>query len=200
MYIVIILFLVFSGRLKRNGSELGVRVLVYWPDSIDWRRVWIEGFTDAELKNAYKKLSLRWNLDCCSELGNLNMWKKQRISFRQYKKPILVINVFGFVNKVVIIVPIIFFKDGVIVLDLLKKFYWQESHCYHIQENNWYAKEEQEHGIKNQLKSTGKKVIASNLHSDLANEKVAQSQSDGFDSPPIKSTTIQEVPALLSVK
>ncbi|KAJ0672762.1 hypothetical protein HanOQP8_Chr13g0500861 [Helianthus annuus] len=69
-----------------------------------------------------------------------------------------------------------------------------------IQETNGSAKEEQEHGIKNQLKSTGKKVIASNLHSDLANEKVAQSQSDGFDSPPIKSTTIQEVPALLSVK
>ncbi|MFS7905220.1 hypothetical protein Hanom_Chr01g00045101 [Helianthus anomalus] len=32
----------FSGRLKRNGAELGLRVLVYWPDSIDWRRVWIE--------------------------------------------------------------------------------------------------------------------------------------------------------------
>ncbi|MFS7905219.1 hypothetical protein Hanom_Chr01g00045091 [Helianthus anomalus] len=189
----------------------------------------------------------RWNPDCCSALGNLNMWKKQRISFRQYKKPILVINVFGFVNKGVILNDLVvlkflfitftdicvnkfgdhrachFFvalgwlieymsfqshnmqrgpgdKDGVIVLDLLKKFYLQESHCYRIQENNGYAKEEQEHGIKNQLKSTGKKVIASNLHSDLTNEKVAQSQSDGFDSTPIKSTTIQEVPALLSVK
>ncbi|KAJ0751774.1 putative DnaJ domain, Chaperone J-domain superfamily [Helianthus annuus] len=73
---------------------------------------WKKGCTDAELKNAYKKLSLRWNPDCCSKLGNLNMWKKQRISFRQYKKPIL---------------------DGVLVLDLLKKFYWQECHCYHIQ-------------------------------------------------------------------
>ncbi|KAI7741892.1 hypothetical protein M8C21_008874 [Ambrosia artemisiifolia] len=68
-----------------------------------------------------------------------------------------------------------------------------------IQENG-SAKEEQEQGIKNQLKSTGKKTIASNIHSDLANEKVAQSQSDDFDSPPIKSATIQEVPASLSVK
>ncbi|KAJ0710437.1 hypothetical protein HanOQP8_Chr09g0312381 [Helianthus annuus] len=92
---------------------------------------WKKGCTDAELKNAYKKLSLVTNID-------LN-------------------------------------KDGVIVLDLLKKFYWQESHCYRIQENNGYAKEEQEHGNKNQLKSPGKKVIASNLHSDLTNEKVAQS-------------------------
>ncbi|XP_035846384.1 uncharacterized protein LOC110940748 isoform X3 [Helianthus annuus] len=175
---------------------------------------WKKGCTDAELKNAYKKLSLRWNPDCCSALGNLNMWKKQRISFRQYKKPILCSgdhHAYHFFVALGWLIEYMSFqshdmqrgpgdKDGVIVLDLLKKFYWQESHCYRIQENNRYAKEEQEHGIKNQLKSTGKKVIASNLHSDLTNEKVAQSQSDGFDSTPIKSTTIQEVPALLSVK
>ncbi|KAJ0734218.1 putative DnaJ domain-containing protein [Helianthus annuus] len=71
---------------------------------------WKKGCTDVELKNAYKKLSLRWNPDCCSELGNLNMWKKQRISFRQYKKPILVINVFGFVNKGVILNDLVVLK------------------------------------------------------------------------------------------
>ncbi|KAI3829024.1 hypothetical protein L1987_03138 [Smallanthus sonchifolius] len=68
-----------------------------------------------------------------------------------------------------------------------------------IQENG-SSKEEQEHGIKNQLKSAGKKTVVSNLHSDLANEKVGQSQSDGLDSSPIKSTSVQEVPASLSVK
>ncbi|KAK9068115.1 hypothetical protein SSX86_012228 [Deinandra increscens subsp. villosa] len=68
-----------------------------------------------------------------------------------------------------------------------------------IQENG-PAIEEQEHGIKNQLKSAGKKTISSTLHSDLTIEKAGQSQSDSFDSPPIKSTSIQEVPASLSVK
>lgn len=62
------------------------------------------------------------------------------------------------------------------------------------------AKEEQEHGIKDQSISAGKKTAASNVHSDLAIEKVGQSQSDGFDSSPVKSTSIQQVSAASSVK
>lgn len=74
-----------------------------------------------------------------------------------------------------------------------------------IQENG-SAKEEQENGNKNQLKSGVKNAVASNLHSEVSNEKVgpsqsqSQSQSDGFDSPPVKTTSMQEAPASLSVK
>ncbi|KAD6452977.1 hypothetical protein E3N88_07682 [Mikania micrantha] len=68
-----------------------------------------------------------------------------------------------------------------------------------IQENG-SAKEEQEHGVKNEPKSAGRKTIASNLHSNLTNEKEGQSHSDDFDSSPVKSNSIQEVPASLSVK
>ncbi|MFS7926209.1 putative DnaJ domain-containing protein [Helianthus anomalus] len=158
---------------------------------------WKKGCTDVELKNAYKKLSLRWNPDCCSALGNLNMWKKQRISFSGDHRA------YHFFVAVGWLINYMSFQSHDIQRgpgESVNHMFIQESHFYRIQENNRYAKEEQEHGIKNQLKSTGKKVIASNLHSELTNEKVAQSQSDGFDSTPIKSTTIQEVLAWLSVK
>ncbi|KAJ0918240.1 putative DnaJ domain-containing protein [Helianthus annuus] len=178
---------------------------------------WKKGCTDAELKNAYKKLSLMEPrlLFCIRKLKHVEEAKNKFQAIQEAYSDICVNNgdhhAYHFFVALGWLIEYMSFqshdmqrgpgdKDGVIVLDLLKKFYWQESHCYRIQENNRYAKEEQEHGIKNQLKSTGKKVIASNLHSDLTNEKVAQSQSDGFDSTPIKSTTIQEVPALLSVK
>ncbi|MFS7985717.1 putative DnaJ domain, Chaperone J-domain superfamily [Helianthus anomalus] len=71
---------------------------------------WKKGCTDAELKNAYKKLSLRWNPDCFSALGNLNMWKKQRISFRRYKKPILGeirVRMIHFLNRATTVLPLI---------------------------------------------------------------------------------------------
>nr|XP_043628098.1 protein IQ-DOMAIN 5-like [Erigeron canadensis]XP_043628099.1 protein IQ-DOMAIN 5-like [Erigeron canadensis] len=57
------------------------------------------------------------------------------------------------------------------------------------------AKPEQDHSTKNQSKSTGKKPNASNLQSDLSNEKTGQSPSDDLGSSPIKSTSMQEVPA-----
>ncbi|KAF5816476.1 hypothetical protein HanRHA438_Chr03g0146351 [Helianthus annuus] len=69
-----------------------------------------------------------------------------------------------------------------------------------IQENG-STKQEQENDINNQLKAVCKKTVASDLPSRLDNEKVGQSQSDGFDSSPVVSTSmIQEVPASLSVK
>ncbi|MFS8000956.1 hypothetical protein Hanom_Chr13g01184641 [Helianthus anomalus] len=141
---------------------------------------WKKGCIDAELKNAYKKLSLMEPrlLFCIRKLKHVEEAKNK-------------FQIFVLISCSLAILCFIF--DNVAMK-------CSESHCYRIQENNRYAKEEQEHGIKNQLKSTGKKVIASNLHSELTNEKVAQSQSDGFDSTPIKSTTIQEVLALLSVK
>ncbi|XP_076899126.1 protein IQ-DOMAIN 5-like [Bidens hawaiensis] len=58
----------------------------------------------------------------------------------------------------------------------------------------------QENDIINQLKQVHKKPVGSNLNSHLGNEKVGQSQSDGFDSFPAISTGIQEVTASLSVK
>lgn len=63
-----------------------------------------------------------------------------------------------------------------------------------IQENG-SSKQEQEPKIRNQLKSAGKKSIAPNLQSESPNEKMGQSQSDGFRSDPIKSTSMQEAPA-----
>ncbi|KAL9992535.1 hypothetical protein Hdeb2414_s0018g00536871 [Helianthus debilis subsp. tardiflorus] len=69
-----------------------------------------------------------------------------------------------------------------------------------IQENG-STKQEQENDINNQLKAVCKKTVASDLPSRLDIEKVGQSQSDdGFDSSPVVSTSIQEVPASLSVK
>nr|XP_043628154.1 protein IQ-DOMAIN 5-like [Erigeron canadensis] len=69
-----------------------------------------------------------------------------------------------------------------------------------IQENGSAAKEEQEHGIKNQSKSVGKKLVASDLHLELANDKGSQSQSDGIGSSPVKSVSMQETLTSLPVK
>ncbi|KAI3692868.1 hypothetical protein L6452_32693 [Arctium lappa] len=59
--------------------------------------------------------------------------------------------------------------------------------------------QEQEPNIRNQLKSAGKKSIASNLQSEFPNEKMGQSQSEGFGSDPIKSISMQEAPATVCV-
>ncbi|XP_076898504.1 protein IQ-DOMAIN 5-like [Bidens hawaiensis] len=58
----------------------------------------------------------------------------------------------------------------------------------------------QENDIINQLTPVYKKPVGSNLNSHLGNEKVGQSQYDGFDSYPAISTSTQEVTASLSVK
>lgn len=62
-----------------------------------------------------------------------------------------------------------------------------------IQENlNCSSKQDQDHNMKNQLmKSNGKKTI----QSDLTNDKMGQSELNGFgSSSPIKSRSMQEPP------
>ncbi|KVH91422.1 IQ motif, EF-hand binding site-containing protein [Cynara cardunculus var. scolymus] len=69
-----------------------------------------------------------------------------------------------------------------------------------IQENGSAKQEqEQEPNIRNQLKSAGKKSIASNLQLEFPNEKMGQSHSDGSGSDPIKSTSMQEAPATVCI-
>ena len=55
-------------------------------------------------------------------------------------------------------------------------------------------------GTPTQLKPAGKKPISSNLYSNLPNEKMGPSQSDGCASSPSKSTSIQEASATMSTK
>ncbi|CAK9184663.1 unnamed protein product [Ilex paraguariensis] len=55
-------------------------------------------------------------------------------------------------------------------------------------------------GTPTQLKPAGKKLISSNLYSNLPNEKMGPSHSDGCASSPSKSTSIQEASATMSTK
>ncbi|CAH1412500.1 unnamed protein product [Lactuca virosa] len=59
-----------------------------------------------------------------------------------------------------------------------------------VKMNSSSSKQDQDHNIKNQLiKSNGKKSI----QSELPNDKIGQSQSNGFDSSsPVKSSSMQE--------
>ncbi|XP_071687075.1 protein IQ-DOMAIN 5 [Rutidosis leptorrhynchoides] len=70
-----------------------------------------------------------------------------------------------------------------------------------IGENNGSAaKETQEHVVKNQSKSVGKKFVAANVDSQLTTEKLSQPESDGIGSSPVISTSMQETPVPLTVK
>lgn len=59
---------------------------------------------------------------------------------------------------------------------------------------------EGKNGTKSQLKSTGKKPVASNLQSNLSTQKTGPSLSDGSSSSPSKSTGVLEASITLFSK
>ncbi|KAA8550150.1 hypothetical protein F0562_001834 [Nyssa sinensis] len=55
-------------------------------------------------------------------------------------------------------------------------------------------------GARAQLKSAGKKPISPNVHSNLSNQKIGPSHSDGCGSSPSKSASMQEASTTLFAK